>query len=217
MTDMTLQVERREQTGNGPNRRLRAQGRIPAVVYGGGRDSVAIEVDRRALLDLIKKSSGESPVFLLRLGDRERHAMIRDIQKDPLSRMVIHVDFQRVLMDQKVRVQVPVEVVGTPVGVKTEGGMLDFVTREISVECLPGDIPSHIELDVAKLHLGQHVEAGQLALPSNVVLLDEAEKVIVLVSGGRMAGAAEEEAEPEVERDEPELIRRKGEEEESAG
>jgi large subunit ribosomal protein L25 len=217
MTDMTLQVERRERTGNGPNRQLRAQGKIPAVVYGGGRDSVAIEVDRRALLDLIKKSSGESPVFLLRLGDRERHAMIRDIQQDPVSRQVIHVDFLRVLMDQKVRVQVPVEVVGTPVGVKTEGGMLDFVTREINVECLPGDIPSQIELDVAKLHMGEHVEAGQLALPANVTLLDDTEKVIVSVAGGRMAGAAEEEAEPEAEREEPELIRRKGEEEGAEG
>ena len=138
---MTIEVQPRETTGKNANRRSRAAGKIPAVVYGGGKESVSIEVDRKTLLDMLKGHAGENPIFLLKLGDKDRHAMIRHMDIDPLSRQVIHIDFQRVLMDQKVRVAVPVELTGTAVGVKVEGGMLDFVTREVHVECLPGRDP----------------------------------------------------------------------------
>src|SRR5437763_6336313 len=132
---MTIEVQPREETGKNANRRSRAAGRIPAVVYGGGKESVAISIDRKTLLDSMKGHSGEHPIYLLKLGDKDRHAMIRDMEVDPISRQVLHIDFQRVLMDQKIRVAVPVELVGTPVGVKVEGGMLDFVTREVHIEC----------------------------------------------------------------------------------
>ncbi len=206
---MNIEVSPRQQTGKNANRRSRANGKIPAVVYGGGRESVAIEVDRKTLMDMMRNHQGENPIFLLKLGDKERHAMIRNMQTDPVSRMVIHIDFQRVLMDQKVRVSVPVELVGTAFGVKTEGGMLDFVTREVHVECLPGEIPKHIDLDVTGLHVGQHAEAKDLKLPQGVTLLDEPERVIVSLGHGKLeAAAAEGEG-----RTEPEVIaRKKGEE-----
>ncbi len=207
---MTLEVNPREQTGKNANRRSRTAGKIPAVVYGGGKESVAIEVDRKTLVDTMKGHAGENPIFLLKLGDKERHAMIRHMQVDPVSRQVIHIDFQRVLMDQKVRVSVPVELVGTPFGVKTEGGMLDFPVREVHVECLPGQIPKHIDVDVTGLHLGQHVEARDLKLPEGVVLLDEPDRVIASVGHH---GKQEEEAEGEGgDRSEPEVIKKtKGE------
>lgn len=198
---MTIEVQPREETGKNANRRSRSRGKIPAVVYGGGKESVSIEVDRKTLVDTLKGHSGENPIFLLKLGDKERHAMIRHTQVDPVSRHVIHIDFQRVLLDQKVRVAVPVELVGTAVGVKVEGGMLDFVTREVHVECLPGQIPKHLEADVTDLHVGQHLEARELKLPENVVLLDDPEKVILSLSHGRLETpeeAAAERAEPEV-------------------
>jgi len=197
---MTIEVNPREETGKNANRRARAAGKIPAVVYGGGKESVAIQIDRKTLVDTMKGHSGENPIFLLKLGDKERHAMIRNMDVDPVSRQVIHIDFQRVMMDQKVRVTVPVELAGTAVGVKTEGGMLDFVTREINVECLPGDIPKHVDCDVTDIHVGQHVEAKDLKLPQGVVLLDDPDKVIVSLSHGRLesAEAAAERAEPEV-------------------
>ena len=207
---MTIEVQPRQETGKNANRRSRAAGKIPAVVYGGGRESVAIEVHRKTLLDMMKGHSGENPIFLLKLGDKERHAMIRNMEVDPVSRQVIHIDFQRVLMDQKVRVAVPVEVVGTAVGVKTEGGMLDFVTREIHVECLPGDIPKHVEADVTNLHVGQHVEAKDLQLPQGVTLLDDPDKVILSLSHGRLETEAEAAG---ADRTEPEVIKKtKGEE-----
>jgi large subunit ribosomal protein L25 len=200
---MTLEVQPREQTGKNANRRSRAAGKIPAVVYGGSKESVSIEVDRKTLIDMLKGHSGENPIFLLKLGDKERHAMIRHTQIHPLSRQVIHIDFQRVLMDQKVRVAVPIELTGTAFGVKTEAGILDFVTREVHVECLPGQIPKHFEVDVTELHVGQHVEARELQLPEGVVLLDEADRVIVSVSHGRLDAD-----EPVAATVEPEVIKR---------
>src|SRR4051812_14426298 len=138
---MNIEVQPREETGKNANRRSRARGKIPAAVYGGGKESVSIEVDRKTLVDMMKGHSGENPIFLLKLGDKDRHAMIRNMQVDPVSRQVIHIDFQRVLRDQKVRVAVPVELVGTAGGVKGGGGLLDFVTREGPLACLPGGIP----------------------------------------------------------------------------
>jgi large subunit ribosomal protein L25 len=208
---MTLEVNPREQTGKNANRRSRSAGKIPAVVYGGGKESVAIEVDRKTLIDTMKGHTGENPIFLLKLGDKERHAMIRNMQTDPVSRQVIHIDFQRVLMDQKVRVAVPIELTGIPYGVKTEGGMIDFVTREIHVECLPGQIPKHIDVDVTALHLGQHVEAKDLKIPEGVALLDEPDRVIASV-GHHGKHETDAEAEGGGDRSEPEVIKKaKGE------
>jgi large subunit ribosomal protein L25 len=203
MTEMTIEVERREGKGKNENRRSRAAGKIPAVVYGGGRETVPILVDRKKMLELLKKSGTENAIFLLKLAGKERHTMVREVQLDPVSRQVVHIDFQRVLMTEKVRVQVPIELVGTAYGVKTQGGLLDFVTREVHVECLPGDIPQRLELDVTDLHVGQHIEAGVLKLPQGVTLLDEPARVLVAMAHGRVeevaaAPAAEEAAEPEV-------------------
>src|SRR5215472_12542877 len=165
MTEMTIKVERRSERGTGNSRRLRARGLIPAVVYGGaGKDTVPIQVERKALLDMMKASGSDNPIFLLKLSGStsERHAMIRELQVHPISRQIVHIDVQRVSMTEKLRVAVPVELIGTAFGVKTEGGMLDFVLREVHVECLPADIPKRIELDVTPLKIGQHVEAGEL-------------------------------------------------------
>jgi large subunit ribosomal protein L25 len=128
---------------------------------------------------------------------------------DPVSRQVIHIDFQRVLMDQKIRVTVPIELVGTAYGVKTEGGVIDFVTREVHVECLPGEIPKHIDCDVTDLHVGQHAEIKDLRIPPGVTLLDEPDRVIVSLAHARLEAAPAAAAETaEAERAEPEVIKR---------
>lgn len=209
MSEMTIEVNQRPVEGKNANRRLRSSGSIPAVVYGAGKDTVPIQVDRKRFLELLKKSGSEHPLFLLKLAGtgQERHAMVRQLQIDPASRQVVHVDFQRVLMTEKVRVQVPIELKGTAFGVKTEGGVLDFVTREVEVECLPGDIPKVLELEVSALHVGQHVEAKDLPLPKGVTLAGDADRVIVSLAHARAEEAgAEGQAEPEV------IKRGKGEE-----
>ena len=211
MSEPTVNVRLREQTGKNANRRLRAAGEIPAVVYGGSADAAAIRVDGRRVLSLIREG-GENAVFLLQLEGTEqtRHTMIRDLQWNPLTGALVHIDFQRVKMDQEVQVSVPVEIVGTPEGVRNEGGLLEFVTREVAVVCLPGDIPVSIPLDVSPLHVGQHVEAGQLSLPDAVALVDEETKVIVSVAAARVIEEEDEEAEEdellEALADEPERV-----------
>jgi large subunit ribosomal protein L25 len=205
MSELTIEVQKREKTGKGSNRRARSGGLIPAVVYGGGKDSVSIQIDRKSMLDLMKKAGSENPIYLLKLADsgNERHAMIREVQTDPISRQVLHIDFQRVLMDQKVRLQVPVELTGVAYGVKNQAAVLDFVTREVHIECLPGDIPKQIELDVTGLHAGQHAEARDLKLPDGVTLLDEADRVICSVTHAKA-----EETEGAADRPEPEVLKK---------
>jgi large subunit ribosomal protein L25 len=210
-SDVTLTVQRRERSGKEQNKKVRARGSLPAVVYGGGLDPLAIEVEDRALGRLIR-TAGVHAIFKLQLAgsDQSRHAMIRDLQYEPTTGRMLHVDFQRVIMDQVIRVAVPIETSGVPLGVKNDGGLLDFVTREVEVECLPGNIPDHLVLDVSELHIGQHVEASALSLPEGVTLLESGDRVIVSVSAPRLVTAAETEEGALLEKAavEPEVIGR---------
>lgn len=213
MSEMMIEVQPRHGRGTNSNRRLRLSGQIPAVVYGGaGKDSVPIHVDRKRLIELLKQGGGENAVFLLKLASsgQERHAMIRDMQLDPITRAIVHLDFQRVVMTEKVRVQVAIELTGTAFGVKTEGGVLDFSHREVHLECLPGDIPKTLKLDVSELHLGQHLSVADLQLPENVTLLDEPERVLVSVmhSKTEVEAPAAAEAAPTEAGGEPEVIKK---------
>jgi large subunit ribosomal protein L25 len=201
MSELSIDVQKRTETGTNANRRLRQSGKIPAVVYGGGKETVPIQLTRKTLIDMLKSGENENAIFLLKLADsgQERHAMIHDMQIDPLTRQIVHIDFQRILMTEKVKVQVPIELVGTAYGVKTEGGMIDFVHREVMLESLPGDIPKHIDLDVTELHVGQHVEAKDLQLPDGVTLAEEPDRIILSLGHTKAEeSAADGTAEPEV-------------------
>ena len=214
MAELNLEVHPRQESGKNANRRLREQGLVPAVVYGAGREPLPIQVDRKTLLDLMRDTQGHNPVFLLQLAgtEKSRHAMIREMQVHPVSRRILHVDFQRVVMTEKVRVAVHLELQGTPVGVKVDGGLLDFVTRELHVACTPDKIPAKIVADVSALHIGQHVEARELTLPEGVELLDEPGRVIASVSHHKQtevaAPAAGEGELLESEAAQPEVIKR---------
>jgi large subunit ribosomal protein L25 len=209
MSDAILEVEQRETRGNNASRRVRAAGMVPAVVYGDGRDTVSIQINRKTLLDLFKKQDRENAIFLLKLEGQERHAMIKELQIDPVSRKIIHIDFQRVNMTRKIRVPVPIELTGSAYGVKTEGGMLDFVNREVHVECLPGDIPARIPFDVSELHVGQHAEMGQLTLPEGVTLLEEPHRMFVsLVHAKAEEAPAEGTATVAAAGSEPEVLKK---------
>jgi large subunit ribosomal protein L25 len=208
MKTIELAVEKRSTTGKNEARRSREGGRIPAVVYGAGKPTVPISVDRKALADLFREGAGENAIFLLKLGaDQSRHAMIREFQRHPVSRKPIHIDFVRVLMDVKVTVKVPIEVVGVAIGVKADAGILDLVTREIEIECLPANIPAHIALDVTALKIGDAIRVSDLAAMEGVTVVDNPEKVVVHVThptreeepaAATAEGAAAEPAEPEV-------------------
>jgi large subunit ribosomal protein L25 len=168
-------------------KKLRREGRVPAVVYGGHKEPVAITVDRKAVSELIQKSDhGIRSVFLLKMTgtEQQRHAMIKEVTIDPISRKMMHIDFVRVVMDELVRVTVPVHLNGTAIGVK-EGGLLDFQVRDLHVECLPNAIPDSVEVDVTPLGGHEYYRVKDLKLPEGVKVLDDAERVVVGVTYAR--------------------------------
>ena len=209
MKTIELSVEKRSTIGKNEARRTRVGGRIPAVVYGAGKPNVPISVDRKALADLFREGAGENAIFLLKLAGSEqsRHAMIRELQRDPVSRKPLHIDFVRVLMDVKVTVRVPIEVLGVARGVKADGGILDVVTREIEIECLPANIPAHLAVDVTELGIGDAIRISEIPSVEGVRIVDNPEKVVVHVAHPTREeepvvvaaeGAVAEPAEPEV-------------------
>ncbi len=217
MSEIEIEVNERLETGKNANRRLRATGYIPAVVYGGGKDSVSIQVEKQVIHELLRQEGGEHAVFLLKLAgtEKSRHTMVREVEIDPISRQIIHIDFQRVLLTEKVKVMVSIELLGTSEGVKNEGGVLDFITREVEIESLPGDLPAKLTLEVSDLNIGDHLEAKDLEIPENVELMEEPGRVIVSVAHSRVSDVVEEaeageeeELLLEAEAEEPELIGR---------
>jgi large subunit ribosomal protein L25 len=208
MAEIVLHVSRRETIGKEAAKKLRRAGKLPAIVYGGHRDPVSITVDEKDLTDLIRKSDhGVRSVFLLHLagGDQKRHAMIKDVVVHPITRKVQHVDFVRVVMDEKVRVAVPIHAVGNSIGVK-EGGMLDYQIRELHVECLPNLIPDEITIDITNLAINDVVRVADLQLPDGLKALEEEERVVVSVHGRKAEEETTEEAEEEVV--EPEVVKK---------
>ena len=204
--DLTIEVTRREETGKSANRRLRREEMIPAVVYGGGKEPISIQLPRKTLIDLFKSGGSENRIFLLKLADtgQSRHAMIRDMQIHPITRKVEHVDFMRIDMAKRIRVRVHVTLEGVAYGVRTEAGLLDFVTREVEVECLPTAIPQEIKVDVTDVRVGQHLEVKDLKLPAGVTLIEDEDRVVVSVAHAKVeaeaaaAGTEAAVAEPEV-------------------
>ncbi|HXI14215.1 MAG TPA: 50S ribosomal protein L25 [Thermoanaerobaculia bacterium] len=204
MAEVTLEVSQRETSGKEIAKKIRKEGRIPAIVYGGHKDPVSITVDRKAVSELVNKSEhGVRSIFLLKMsgGDKQRHAMIKDIQINPISRTMTHIDFVRVVMDEVVRVTIPIHLTGTAVGVKT-GGMVDFQVRELHVECLPNAIPDTVDVDVTNLDMHEFLRISDLTFPEGVKVLDDPDRVVVGVSPPRaeepLPETAEAVAEPEV-------------------
>jgi large subunit ribosomal protein L25 len=187
MAEVTLEVSRRENTGKEQAKKLRRDGKVPAVVYGGHKEPVAITVDRKAVSELVQKSEhGIRSVFLLKMAgsDQQRHAMIKELTINPISRKMMHIDFVRVVMDEKIKVTVPVHHTGTAAGVK-EGGLLDFQVRELHVECLPNAIPDSIDVDVTSLGHHDYFRIKDLKLPEGVKVLDDPERVVIGVTHAR--------------------------------
>ena len=211
MKTIELNVEKRSTIGKNEARRSRAEGKIPAVVYGAKKPTVPISVDRKALTDASRGGGGENAIFLLKLAGTEqaRHVMIKQLQQDPVSRKPLHIDFVRIEMTSKIRVRVSIEIIGVAAGVKTEGGILDIVTREVEVECLPGNIPKHMPVDVTALLIGDALRLSQLVAPEGVTVVDDPEKVIVHVThptAEKEPEVAAAEAAPEIT--EPEVLKK---------
>jgi len=144
-------------------RRVRAAGKIPAVLYGQGHEPVAVELDPKQMTRILYSDSGRNTIFDVEVpGQATAKAMIVDWQREPIKDRLIHIDLKRIALDKVLRLKVRVKLLGIPVGVKTEGGVLDQVLREVEVECLPADIPSHIDVDVSELGMHQVIRVSGL-------------------------------------------------------
>ena len=196
MEEQVMELQMRESRGKGGARTVRRQGRLPAVVYGAHKDPVAVSADPRSVETVLKSEHGHNVILTLKIpGQGSVQAMIRDWQVDPVRGELLHVDFLRVAMGEKIRVKVAVHFVGDPVGVRTEGGLMEVILREVEVECLPGDIPEEFKVDVASLGLNQSVRVDDLKMDKVRILSDE-NQVLVHVIPPR---AQEEEEKPEDE------------------
>src|SRR5712692_117305 len=174
--DITINASSREGVGKGPTRRLRAQGMIPAAVYGEGGDAVAVAVSAKEIATILRSGTGHNTIFKLALPQSDgepANVIIKEYQVDPVKGRLLHADLLRLSMTTITRVSVSVETIGEPPGVKTEGGILELQLRDIEVECLPGDIPEHLKVDVSNLQIGDHVIVA--------VLIYDREKVKLLV------------------------------------
>jgi len=184
MTEEIIPVAKRETTGKASNNALRNAGMIPAVVYGLNEPPVAIAISPKIVARIIASDTGlNSMIHLQREGtDIKRHVIIKDVQRHPVTGRLSHVDFMRVDPTHKVRVKVPIKLVGMPLGVK-EGGILDFTHREIEVECLPSFIPAHIDVNVEHLKVGDSLRLDQVVLDAHMTLHGDAHNVICSVLG----------------------------------
>ena len=209
MPEIVVAAQSRTETGKNANRRLRAQGLIPGVVYGQGGATRSVAVSPKLLGAVLKSSAGTTTLFDLEIEGTRSKVILKEHQIEPIKGSLLHADFYQVAMDQALEVTVHLELTGVPVGVKVEGGLLDFITRELQIECLPADIPEKIVVDVTPVALGKHLRVSDLKLPANIKVVTEPDVVIVHVVAPRAEVVATPEGEvAAVAGAEPEVIKK---------
>jgi large subunit ribosomal protein L25 len=203
-----LEAHPRESGNKNQARRVRREGKIPAVVYGAQKDSLKVSVDPRHVLRILNSDTGHNTIFDLTLNGGERtKAMIVDWQYEPIKGKLMHIDLKRIAMDKVLRVSVPISLIGEAAGVKQEGGILEHMLREVEVECLPADIPSHIDVDVSHLTFGMVLRVSDLPHSEKLKFLTDANQPVAHVTSVKeevvatpeaVAAEAAAPAEPEV-------------------
>ena len=182
MSEVVAATPRRGKFNKNAARRVRAAGKIPAVLYGSGHEPVAVEVEPKQISRILFSETGHNTIFDVQLdGQPSAKAMIVDWQREPIKDQLIHIDLKRIALDKMLRVKVRVKLIGIPVGVKTEGGILDQVLREVEIECLPADIPSHIDVDVSGLGMHQVLRVNGLPHSDKIRYLNSEDATVAHV------------------------------------
>jgi large subunit ribosomal protein L25 len=219
--EFKIKANKREIFGKNAARRLRREGMIPAVIYGAREASVSLDLKKQEIFKILRAETGENTIFQILFDSEMKNAMIKELQRDPVTDEILHADFIQIIMDKTVRISVPVLTVGEAVGVKTEGGFVDLMTREVELECLPKNIPENIEVDISDLHLHQSLKVEDIAPIEGVEILSAPDAILVLVeapSKEEEIEVVEEEEEIISEGEEPEVIKKeKAEGEEKKG
>ena len=196
MREIPISIERRPEVGKGFARRTRMAGRIPGVVYGPEIDPIPVAVEERAFRAAMKTATSGS-ILNLNLDGKETKAVLRYMQRDPVTNRVMHVDFHAISMNRPINVSIPINFTGTPVGVKVDGGIMQTTMRELEISCLPTDIPDQLEVDVSELGIGDSIHVQDVEL-EKVNILTELQRTIVVISAPTVikaeATAEEEEA-----------------------
>lgn len=212
---VNIEVEARTDRGKNACRRSRASGRVPGNVYGMNLQPFAVAVDPKRVEEVLTLASGRNTIFSLSLagGKENRDVMLRELQRDPVTGRLVHVDFLRIDPEKRMHVMVPVRLLGIAEGVKNEAGILDFVQRTVEVACLPSDIPEYFEIDISELHLNQNVAVKGLVVEEGIEILEDPETILAVCVPTRVVEevvpeVAEEGAEPTAEEGaaEPEVI-----------
>jgi large subunit ribosomal protein L25 len=187
MPEVVVAKPRQGKFNKNAARRVRVAGKIPAVLYGAGHEPVAVEVDPKQISRILFSESGHNTIFDVTLGEETNaaKAMIVDWQREPINDRLIHIDLKRIALDKTLRVSVPIKLVGISIGVKAQGGILDQVLREVEIECLPADIPSHIDIDVSGLELHQVIRVSDLPHSDKVKFLAAEDATVAHVTSIR--------------------------------
>ena len=204
----SLEAQPREAGTKNDARRVRQGGKIPAVVYGAGKNSVSVSVDPRVVSRILHSETGHNTIFDLVNGGEHTKAMIVDWQYEPIKGNLIHIDLKRIALDKVMRVEVPIQLVGVPVGVKTQGGILDQVLREVEIECLPGDIPSHIDVDVSNLGFGDVLRVADLPHSDKLKFLSDEDSTVAHVVSIKEEAAPAADALAAATPAEPEVVKK---------
>ena len=179
-----VEAQPRPDSSRGKNeaRRLRAGGRIPGVVYGAKKQTIAVTLDPKQISRILQSETGHNTIFELAVDGEKSRVMIVDWQHDPMHGKLLHIDLKRIAMDEKIRVSVPIHLTGEAEGVKTQGGILDQVLREVEIECLPGDIPSHIDADISHLVFGTVLRVSDLQHGGKIKFITDEDQTVAHIT-----------------------------------
>lgn len=207
MATANLSAKSRSTTGKGVARKLRAAGEVPAVIYGHAREPQPLALNAHELALLLEKVPYQSTVIELAFDGGNARTLIREIQRHPFKKQILHVDFQELVAGEKVHVKVPVHLVGTADGVRNGGGLIDHILHEVEIMVDPSNIPSHLDIDITSLTIGHSIHAGEIVLPEGVELLTDEDATICVCAAPKVV---EEVAAPAAvdAPAEPELIRK---------
>lgn len=212
MKAVKLEAKLREGTGKGYAHKLRRMGLVPAVVYGAKETSLSLELDAKTMHRFLSTQEGENVIIDLDVAGVKpslKKAVVKEVQLDPVSGRILHVDFLHISMTEKIKLHIPIHLSGTSIGVKDQGGIIQHILRELEVSCLPADLPDAVDLDITQLEIGDSIHVSDVTL-DKVEILTEPQRTLVSV----IPPTVQKEAEPVVEaEEEPEVLAEKKEEE----
>lgn len=181
MRETALTATPRPELGKNAARRVRSVGQIPGVVYGPETKPISVAIDERAFRAAVKEAGGISAIFNLNVAGKENKVVLRELQRDPVTSRVIHIDFHAISMNKPIHISIPVHFVGLAEGVKSDGGIMQTTLRELAISCLPADIPERFELDISELRIGESIHVKDISIPK-VEILSESQRTVVVIS-----------------------------------